>query len=262
LSRPAARRDPEMVYRYDPCNPCCSSGGGGGTSPTSCGGCSWPTHWSCTINGISSTGACPPQPQTGLANGPPESGDEWPWSGECTGGVATCEAALNGTFTLGGSTGPQGWAGGGSADWSTGFVSGLLCSTSGTSVVIDLYCVEQAILENFGTPGSGNSQISFPFPTSGLLLYLWTTQTAAYWWWVLNEINNPSGGIWWCGGPSYAIPYYCPFNEIECLQPVTLTKLPYAVLRPGTVGPSGAPSGVTFSEGCSGYPSSITITPA
>ncbi len=124
----------------------------------------------------------------------------------------------------------------------------------GTSRILGLYCITSAVESQYGVPNSGISTFSYPAYQSGMLLYLWTAVVTIYWWW-------PDGigvlyGDWWCGGPTYAVPYFCPFDAIQCLQPITLPQLAY------TVDMSYLPTGATAPPACSGFPSTITITPA
>jgi hypothetical protein len=245
-----------MGYRYGNCIGC-------GCPISDCGGCSWPTQWKCAISGVSTSKPCPVTEVT-PAGGPPQSGNGWPWTGDCDAG-ADCESVMNGTFTLSGGTAPGGWNGG-PANWSAGVLA-TMCNTDTFGGHLDLYCMGAAAIEDFGPPSGGTPGSSYSLPGLGLLLMIraWGGPLAYWWWSNLNTIPASGPGSWYCGGPSYGVPYFCPFSEIQCLQPVKLNQLAYTPLTfpiatsgPGTV-PPGAQS---QSPICSGFPSSVTIVPA
>jgi hypothetical protein len=83
--------------------------------------------------------------------------------------------------------------------------------------------------------------------------------------------SNPTTcGIdeWVCGSRTYALPYFCPFSAIECLQPITLSQLGTVQYFPGLAGIGQCPNDHTKfvqadeEPACSGFPSTITVTPA
>jgi hypothetical protein len=85
------------------------------------------------------------------------------------------------------------------------------------------------------------------------MLQLWTVNVSpAFYGWA--DVNGTFQGVWYCRGQPYVVPYFCPFNEIECLQPVTLAQLPYTLFDEGTIPP--------YNPGCADFPPTITITPA
>ncbi|HEV3303043.1 MAG TPA: hypothetical protein VG055_25550 [Planctomycetaceae bacterium] len=224
---------------------------------STCGGCSWPTRWTCTISGISTVAECPMDPPFFPPGIPYSVPPDPPWRGDCNGAPqGTCENVMNGTITLTGGTGPAGWMGG-AANWngSNGFPQNNLCSGSLTGGQFGLYCMASAgfnfPLPNFTYP------MAYSIPTTGLLLLIRTAGGPMAWW---------NGGTWTCGGPAYYVPYFCAFSKIECMQPVTLYQLPYTPgqfpIGSGTAASGTAPAGVSQAPICSGFPGSITITPA
>jgi hypothetical protein len=138
-----------------------------------------------------------------------------------------------------------------------------MCNTSTFGGSLDLYCMGSADDQ----PSVGDPPMSYTLPGPGLLLFIraWCGPLV-YWWWAPTPPPDPVG-VWWCGGPQYGVPYWCAFDEIECLQPVTLNQLAYTPSTipigdvPGDGGfvPPGAQAQTPI---CGGFPASVTIVPA
>ncbi|HXY35632.1 MAG TPA: hypothetical protein VEI07_15475 [Planctomycetaceae bacterium] len=130
-----------------------------------------------------------------------------------------------------------------------------LCNLASTGGALALYCRSSG----GSLPASGISIFDDPGP--GLLFYLWTSQSTTFWDWNVSgggSCPDAASGTanWWCQGGNYAIPYFCSFSEVSCLQPVTLTQLSYVA------GPYNPCFIQVSQENCSGYPGSVTLTPA
>jgi hypothetical protein len=107
--------------------------------------------------------------------------------------------------------------------------------------------------------------MSYTLPGPGLLLIIraWCGPLC-YWWWGDLNTNPPSGAaVGYVGGPQYGVPYWCAFDKIQCLQPVTLNQIAYTPATFPTSGPGSVPPDAQPQTPiCSGFPGSVTITPA
>jgi hypothetical protein len=97
-------------------------------------------------------------------------------------------------------------------------------------------------------PQTGMKAGSFEFstPAPGMLFLLFVPQSEAGW--QIPIVGHPPQ--WSCAVGASAIPYFCPFNEIECLQPITLSQLPYTVWFP-----------FPLPNSCQGWPGAVTVAP-
>lgn len=237
-----------MVYRYDPCNPCCTDGGSGGGNPTNCSGCSWPSAWTVEVKGIRNTSSC----QTPVLQPGATTPARWPDSpcfhvmnDESNALLPGCEI-LNGTFTLTSAaladypTGCVSEALG----WSTGSPASQLCMGA-AGPRIDMVCCSSVLV----------SQIQFSerwtLPTvAGFFLLLWQPTGIAEW--GTDVIGHPD--FWICRQAAWPIPFFCPFTEIECFQPITFNQIPYVLPAPGL--PAALPLL------CQNFPGTLEAVPA
>jgi hypothetical protein len=227
----------------------------------SCGDCSWPTKWTFTLSGLSTAQGCPPIPAY-PAGGPPVTD---PYNNNCNFGLHTCES-YNGTKTLTGGTGASGWTGTlGSDCWSSNDALNYGCGVATDTGPCELYCMSAGAIATWGWPYTGTygnyQPCQYSPPGPGLLLVIRAWGGPLCYWWYTNPCETPPGGIWWAGGPSYVVPYWCSFNEIQCLQPITLNQISYT---PGqyTFEANCVPAGLNQSPMCNGFPGSITLTPS
>jgi hypothetical protein len=224
------------AYRYSPCQPCC-----GPTVPTNCGGCSWPSAWTVTVGGISSTSNCQtPVIQAGLSD-PPGWPDSPCFHQSKDGGLdgplfPGCEI-LDGTFTLASPPSPGGLI------WTFQGNQGICVPGVVPLPFLQMTCNASALPNQlYGSTGGASR---FSTPSGGMLLLLWTAVGIASW----QQGIVGHAPQWFCTGGAYPIPFFCPFDEIRCLQPMTLTQLPYSNLS-------------NFPLSCQGIPGSLTVTPA
>jgi hypothetical protein len=109
---------------------------------------------------------------------------------------------------------------------------------------LQLSCVPEAI------PNAGGGTSEFSVPGGGMVFLLSTIQGQA----AHVGPDTMGNSHWQCVNIRYTIPYFCPFDEIACLQPLTLNPLPFTIRLQGGF--------YLFPLGCAGFPGSITLVPA
>jgi hypothetical protein len=241
---------------------------------TNCGQCSWPTHWTVTIGGLASSAKCQTfsvaHPLGGLVPPvPPENPDsvcfhQLQWTGangnfQRVGNLAAVLAsplvpgcdALNGTYTLVGPGPPplfgaKGWTYQGNQN---------ICLNGGNAArfnapnpVLPFLNLTCADVSPGGFIQAGNGW-TFTAPGPGMYFFLGVEGCALNW--SSLDAQPVYLGDWVGESVVYLIPYYCPFNQITCFQPITLNQLP---LAQHTAFP--AP------DCCQGWPATVTVTPA
>jgi hypothetical protein len=227
---------------------------------TTCGQCSWPTHWTITVSGVSDLDC---QAAANLQVGAPTP-PGWPdnpcWhegSNMANALLPGCET-INGTFMLSSVTGGGGEAPNGCGSgvaWTTGLTAlnfcnnaiGALGPVTPSLPRIDLICCSSVLtdaeqfFEKWSLPAA-----------PGMYLLIWQPTANAFY----GSFQAGGGPPYQyaCEAASFPVPYFCPFSQIECLQPITLTQISYVLPFPGLP--------PTFPISCTGFPGTVTVTPA